>query len=87
MPDSVCLDKRVATLAITPSSTITALNKLPATLHPLTDPTKFVFDTWTMPGLLAPTAPGVEGETVILAVVHGEFSECGCSWLRFFECR
>lgn len=56
---------------------VNSICKLPATVHPLTDPTKFVFDTWTMPGMLAPPAPGAEGETVIIAVVHGEFSERG----------
>lgn len=49
---------------------------LPKTKHPLDEATKFVFDTFTMPGLLAPTAPDTPGETVIYAVVHGEFTEC-----------
>lgn len=49
---------------------------LPKTVHPLSDPEKFVFDTWTMPGFLAPAAPGVPGETIIYAVVHGQYMEC-----------
>lgn len=49
---------------------------LPKTEHPLSDPAKFVWDSWTMPNLLAPPAPGQEGETVIYAVVHGEYTEC-----------
>lgn len=49
---------------------------LPKTEHPLTDPAKFVWDSWTMPNLLAPPGPGQDGETVIYAVVHGEFTEC-----------
>lgn len=68
--------KRIATLQVTPADVITSIVKLPVSAHPLTDPTKFVFDAWTMPGLLAPTAPGIEGETVIYAIVHGEFTEC-----------
>jgi nuclear RNA export factor len=64
------------TLKTTPSDVVATLGKLPVTVHPLDDPAKFVFDAWTMPGLLAPTAPGVEGETVMYATVHGEFTEC-----------
>lgn len=67
--------KRVATLQVTPSTVISTICRLPTTTHPLTEPDKFVFDTWTMPGLLAPTSTGAEGETVIFAVVHGEFTE------------
>lgn len=37
-----------------------------------------MFDTWTMPGVLAPVAPDQPGETVIFAVVHGEFLEREC---------
>lgn len=60
---------------MTASGAISSIMALPKTVHPLSEASKFVFDTWTMPGLLAPTAPGAEGETVIFAVVHGEFSE------------
>lgn len=77
-------EKRVATLQITPSMVISSICKLPTTAHPLT-PTKFVFDTWTMPGVLAASTPGGEGETVILAVVHGEFVEMPSKGVRSFD--
>lgn len=77
--------KRVDTLQITPSTVISSMCKLPTTAHPLTDPTKFVFDTWTMPGLLAPTETSADGETVILAVVHGEFIEMPSKGVRSFN--
>lgn len=77
--------KRVATLQVTPSAVITSVMSLPKTIHPLSDPEKFVFDTWTMPGLLAPTAPGVAGETVIYAVVHGQFMELPSKGVRSFD--
>lgn len=67
--------KRVANLHLTPDSVVGKLSLLPGTIHPLTEASKFVFDTWTMPSLLAPTAPGVPSETVIFASVHGEFME------------
>lgn len=73
--DPSCAAKRLATLKLTPSSIVSSIVTLPKTTHPLDKFEKFVFDTWTMPGLLAPTAPGVEGETVIYAVVHGEYIE------------
>lgn len=73
--------KRVANLHVTPDSVTNKLAKVPLTSHPLAEAAKFVFDAWTMPGLLAPTAAGVPGETVILATVHGEFIE-----RKFFLC-
>ncbi len=63
------------TLKITPSDVVATLGELPDTVHPLDDPSKFVFDTCTMPGFLAPIAAGVDGETVLFAIVHGEFTE------------
>lgn len=69
-------EKLVATLKTTPSAVITSIVSLPKTQHPLDKGDKFVFDTWTMPGLLPPAQPGAEGDTVIFASVHGEFTEC-----------
>lgn len=60
---------------MTPSAVVSSIMSLPKTKHPLEEASKFVFDTFTMPGLLAPTAPDTPGETVIYAVVHGEFTE------------
>lgn len=66
---------------MTPSDVVTSIVSLPKTKHPLEDSTKFVWDSWTMPGLLAPTQPGAEAETVIFASVHGEFTECASARL------
>lgn len=74
--------KRLVTLRVTPPTVISSIMALPKTEHPLSDPAKFVWDSWTMPNLLAPPAPGQEGETVIYAVVHGEFTECEHSSLH-----
>ncbi|GAA5995079.1 uncharacterized protein JCM10292_004525 [Rhodotorula paludigena] len=78
-------DKRVATLKVTPSDVVTSIVSLPKTKHPLEDSTKFVWDSWTMPGLLAPTQPGAEAETVIFASVHGEFTEFPSKGVRSFD--
>ncbi|GAA6059061.1 hypothetical protein JCM10212_002032 [Sporobolomyces blumeae] len=79
------IDKRVATLRVTPESVVSSISSLPKTLHPLADAEKFVWDSWTMPNLLAPPAPGQEGETVIYAVVHGEFTEFPSKGIRSFD--
>lgn len=75
LPFLILPAKRINTLKVNASSVISSIVNLPSTQHPLDDPAKFVFDTWTMPGLLAPTEAGAPGETVIYAVVHGEFTE------------
>ncbi|GAA5922186.1 Mex67p [Sporobolomyces koalae] len=77
--------KRVATLQVSPESVISSIMALPKTEHPLSDPAKFVWDSWTMPNLLAPPAPGQEGETVIYAAVHGEFTEFPSKGIRSFS--
>ncbi|GAA6007197.1 hypothetical protein JCM11491_003040 [Sporobolomyces phaffii] len=77
--------KRQATLRVTPSTVISSIMALPKTEHPLSDPAKFVWDSWTMPNLLAPPAPGQEGETVIYAVVHGEYTEFPSKGIRSFS--
>lgn len=48
---------------------------MPKTIHPLNEAEKFVFEAWTMPGVLAPTVPGAAGEMVIFVSLHGEFME------------
>ncbi|KDE09490.1 hypothetical protein MVLG_00390 [Microbotryum lychnidis-dioicae p1A1 Lamole] len=58
---------------------------LPKSQHPLDDPTKFVFDCFTLPAFLRPSAPGGEPETVIMACVHGEFTECDAVFDRSIE--
>ncbi|SCV68405.1 BQ2448_526 [Microbotryum intermedium] len=78
-------EKRVATLHITPQDVIRSLNSLPKTQHPLDDPTKFVFDCFTLPAFLAPSTPGGEPETAIMACVHGEFTELPCNGVRSFD--
>ncbi|KDE09703.1 hypothetical protein MVLG_00106 [Microbotryum lychnidis-dioicae p1A1 Lamole] len=78
-------EKRVATLQLTPQDVIRSLNSLPKTQHPLDDPTKFVFDCFTLPAFLRPSAPGGEPETVIMACVHGEFTELPCNGVRSFD--
>ncbi|KAM0793164.1 hypothetical protein ACM66B_000638 [Microbotryomycetes sp. NB124-2] len=77
--------KRASTLKTDPAKVIASVVALPSTQHPLNDPSKFVFDTWTMPGVLAPAEPGGTGETVIFAVVHGEFTELPCKGVRSFD--
>ncbi|KAK4704483.1 nuclear RNA export factor, partial [Phenoliferia sp. Uapishka_3] len=77
--------KRVANLHLDPESVIAKLRLIPKTIHPLTDAEKFVFDAWTMPGLLAPTEAGAPGETVIFASVHGEFMELPSKGVRSFD--
>ncbi|GAA5865493.1 hypothetical protein JCM8547_001263 [Rhodosporidiobolus lusitaniae] len=78
-------EKRLATLKVTPSSVISSVMSLPKTKHPLDQSDKFVWDAWTMPGLLAPQQPGTEGETVIYASVHGEFTEFPSKGVRSFD--
>ncbi|BGP36661.1 nuclear mRNA export, poly(A)+RNA binding protein [Rhodotorula kratochvilovae] len=78
-------EKRVATLKVTPSSIITTIVALPKTKHPLEEANKFVWDSWTMPNMLAPPQPGAEGETVIFASVHGEFTEFPSKGVRSFD--
>lgn len=68
--------KRVATLKVTPEDVIKAITALPKTSHPLSEGEKFVFDAWTVPGLVGASAENPEGETVIYAVVQGQFTEC-----------
>lgn len=77
--------KRLVTLRVSPSTVVSSIMALPKTEHPLSDPAKFVWDSWTMPNLLAPPAPGQEGETVIYAVVHGEFTEFPSKGIRSFS--
>ncbi|GAA5962102.1 hypothetical protein JCM3765_005521 [Sporobolomyces pararoseus] len=77
--------KRLVTLRVTPPTVISSITALPKTEHPLSDPAKFVWDSWTMPNLLAPPAPGQEGETVIYAVVHGEYTEFPSKGIRSFS--
>lgn len=77
--------KRVATLKTTPHTVIKSIEALPETQHPISEGDKFVFDSWTMPGLLPPAAPGQEGETVIYAVVHGQFTEFPSKGVRSFD--
>lgn len=60
---------------MTPADVVNSINALPKTKHPLEDSNKFVWDSWTLPNLLPPAQPGAEGETVIFASVHGEFTE------------
>ncbi|KAK4058100.1 nuclear mRNA export, poly(A)+RNA binding protein [Microbotryomycetes sp. JL221] len=69
------VSKRANTIKTNPAKVISSIIALPSTQHPLDDPSKFVFDTWTMPGVVAPNDPGGVGETVIFAVVHGQFTE------------
>lgn len=64
---------------MTPAAVISSIATLPKTKHPLDDSAKFIWDSWTMPNFLAPAAPGAEGETVIFASVHGEFTESASS--------
>lgn len=71
-------EKRVKTLQVSPAGVIASIAQLPKTKHPLDDSAKFIWDSWTMPNFLAPEAPGSEGETVIFASLHGEFSESEC---------
>ncbi|POY71352.1 hypothetical protein BMF94_5664 [Rhodotorula taiwanensis] len=78
-------EKRVKTLQVTPAAVIASVAQLPKTKHPLDDSAKFIWDSWTMPNFLAPPAPGTEGETVIFASVHGEFSEVSCKGVRSFD--
>ncbi|GAA5926245.1 hypothetical protein JCM3775_000967 [Rhodotorula graminis] len=78
-------EKLVATLKTTPSAVITSIVTLPKTQHPLEKGDKFVWDSWTMPGLLAPTQPGAPGEVVIFASVHGEFTEFPSKGVRSFD--
>ncbi|KAI5479212.1 nuclear RNA export factor 1/2 [Pseudohyphozyma bogoriensis] len=77
--------KRVTNLQLSPDKVIAALTSLPGTIHPLSDASKFVFDTWTMPGLLAPVTPGAPPETAIYATVHGEFTELPSKGVRSFD--
>ncbi|KAK4054836.1 nuclear mRNA export, poly(A)+RNA binding protein [Microbotryomycetes sp. JL201] len=77
--------KRASTLKTDPAKVIASIVSLPSTQHPLDDPSKFVFDTWTMPGVLAPSEPGGAAETVIFAVVHGEFTELPSKGVRSFD--
>ncbi|KAM0756564.1 hypothetical protein T439DRAFT_321275 [Meredithblackwellia eburnea MCA 4105] len=77
--------KRSANLHITPSSVVGKLTAMPGTEHPLADPTKFVFDTWTMPNLMAPAAPGAAPGIVIFVSVHGEFTELPTRGVRSFD--
>ncbi|BGP52873.1 hypothetical protein JCM8202_003955 [Rhodotorula sphaerocarpa] len=78
-------EKRVKTLQVSPAGVIASIAQLPKTKHPLDDSAKFIWDSWTMPNFLAPEAPGSEGETVIFASVHGEFSEISCKGVRSFD--
>ncbi|GAA5980720.1 hypothetical protein JCM10908_001750 [Rhodotorula pacifica] len=78
-------EKRVKTLQVTPAAVISSIATLPKTKHPLDDSAKFIWDSWTMPNFLAPPAPGAEGETVIFASVHGEFTEISCKGVRSFD--
>ncbi|GAA6036654.1 hypothetical protein JCM8097_001275 [Rhodosporidiobolus ruineniae] len=78
-------EKRVNTLKVTPSTVVTSIVSLPKTKHPLEDPAKFVWDTWTMPNFLPPTQPGAEAETIIYASVHGEFTEFPSKGVRSFD--
>ncbi|GAA5831257.1 hypothetical protein JCM3766R1_002986 [Sporobolomyces carnicolor] len=77
--------KRLVTLRVTPSTVVSSIMALPKTEHPLSDPAKFVWDSWTMPNLLAPPGPGQEGETVIYAAVHGEYTEFPSKGIRSFS--
>ncbi|GAA5834484.1 hypothetical protein JCM9279_004329 [Rhodotorula babjevae] len=77
-------EKLVATLKTTPSAVVTSIVSLPKTQHPLDKADKFVWDSWAMP-LLPPAQPGVEGETVIFASVHGEFTEFPSKGVRSFD--
>ncbi|GAA5835315.1 hypothetical protein JCM11251_006678 [Rhodosporidiobolus azoricus] len=78
-------EKRLNTLKLSPSAVITSIVNLPKTSHPLSDADKFVWDSWTMPAMLAPTQPGGEAETVIFANVHGEFTEFPSKGIRSFD--
>ena len=68
--------KRVATLKVTPEDVVKSITALPKTSHPLSEGEKFVFDAWTVPGLVGVSPETPEGETVIYAVVQGQFTEC-----------
>ncbi|GAA5916790.1 hypothetical protein JCM6882_004167 [Rhodosporidiobolus microsporus] len=78
-------EKRLNTLKVTPSAVVTSIIGLPKTHHPLDKADKFVWDSWTMPAMLAPTQPGGEAETVIFASVHGEFTEFPTKGIRSFD--
>lgn len=68
--------KRVATLKVTPEDVLKSIKALPKTSHPLNEGAKFVFDAWTVPGLVGVGPENAEGEMVIYAVVQGQFTEC-----------
>lgn len=72
--------KRVATLKLTPEDVVKSIKALPKTSHPLSEGEKFVFDAWTVPGLVGVGPESPEGEMVIYAVVQGQFTECEYSW-------
>ena len=67
-------DIRNEKLSVGVSTILEAQSYLPQTEHNISNVDKFVFDCWTMPGVL-PSTP------IIFCVVHGEYIEC--KWLYF----
>ncbi|BGP12687.1 nuclear mRNA export, poly(A)+RNA binding protein [Rhodosporidiobolus nylandii] len=78
-------EKRVNTLKMSPSQVVETVMALPKTQHPLEQADKFVWDTWTLPGMIPPAQPGAEAETVIYASVHGELTEFPSKGVRSFD--
>lgn len=52
-----------------PTNIVNVLQKLPKSAHPLSDPSKFVVDTWQQAG------SSLSHPDVLVVCVHGEFTE------------
>lgn len=71
-------DIRNEKLSVGNKMIVEALKLLPHTTHNISDVDKFVFDCWTMPGVI-PSTP------IIFCSVHGEFVENGNKGFRSFD--
>lgn len=77
------------------ASIMATIKKIPATTHPVTDPAKFVVDSWILPnaavGALAGTKDGTQTqrlekpEAVLFISVKGEFAEGPSYGVRSFD--
>lgn len=69
-----------------PDSIIKFFRRLPRTRHPTTDPSKFVFDAWTIPSSRPQLAGAGEDPLVDYFInVHGEFTEVTSGGVRSFD--
>lgn len=77
---------------IGPNPIMATLAKLPKTTHPLTDPHKFVVDSWILPNNTVLASVGTSGNTgpekpeaLLFINVKGEFAEAPSMGVRSFD--